>query len=249
MRRSASTVSSPRASAKVIHTRLRWHRTWCWSPAGFSWPAGRCLHFAPARYGLGGVLDGEFSGDGKLTTDLGYSESASSIAVQPDGRIVVGGDAYYTDGNLYSENYGAVARYLVSDGPPDADADGVLDSGYSPPSGLRPGTERWLPPFPAIHLAVLVPERPIPRVRRRGGRTLGLHGGIPREDLPTQARRPNGEGGRRDRLLRPPLRRELLDSDSAHSWPLSREVEARATNPDVGWCSGARSAVLRLPRK
>ena len=91
--------------------------------------AGRARgDFALARYGLGGALDPGFSGDGRLTTDLGYGEGASSIAVQPDGRIVVGGDAYYTDGNLYSENYGALARYLVANGPADADADGVVDA-------------------------------------------------------------------------------------------------------------------------
>ena len=84
--------------------------------------------FALARYELDGDLDPGFSGDGMLTTDMGHEYArASSIAVQPDGRIVVGGSgySYILD---YTASYGVLARYLSSNGPADADADGVLDS-------------------------------------------------------------------------------------------------------------------------
>ena len=83
--------------------------------------------FALARYELDGDLDPGFSGDGILTTDMGHEYAgASSIAVQPDGRIVVGGSAYSYILD-YTASYGVLARYLSS-GPADADADGVLDS-------------------------------------------------------------------------------------------------------------------------
>jgi uncharacterized delta-60 repeat protein len=39
-----------------------------------------------------GDLDLTFSADGKVTTDLGASETASAVVVQPDGKIVIAGD-------------------------------------------------------------------------------------------------------------------------------------------------------------
>jgi uncharacterized delta-60 repeat protein len=47
--------------------------------------------FAVARYNIDGTLDKAFSEDGKLTTDLGVEESAYSVAIQSDGKIVVAG--------------------------------------------------------------------------------------------------------------------------------------------------------------
>jgi uncharacterized delta-60 repeat protein len=50
--------------------------------------------FALARYNTDGSLDTSFSGDGKLTTDVTHrSDIAYGLAVQPDGKIVVGGSA------------------------------------------------------------------------------------------------------------------------------------------------------------
>lgn len=69
--------------------------------------------FAVARYLGDGSLDPSFGSGGKATTDLGAgTELAGGVAVQPDGRIVVGG----TSGSDF-----AVARY---------NADGSLDSGF-----------------------------------------------------------------------------------------------------------------------
>ena len=58
--------------------------------------------FAIARYRPNGVLDATFGGDGKVgnTVELGW---AGAVAIQPDGRIVVGGDR-----DIFSS---VVARY------------------------------------------------------------------------------------------------------------------------------------------
>ena len=68
-------------------------------------------NFAVMRYNTDGSLDTTFNGDGVVTTDLsGIAAQAHSIAVQPDGKIVVAGLAgnstvvvrYNTDGSLDS---------------------------------------------------------------------------------------------------------------------------------------------------
>lgn len=64
--------------------------------------------FIVARYGVNGSLDRSFgSGNGWLRTRLGRSlDTATSVAMQPDNRILVGG--YSLDGNYRA----LVARYL-----------------------------------------------------------------------------------------------------------------------------------------
>ncbi|MOA50795.1 hypothetical protein D3C78_1738630 [compost metagenome] len=61
------------------------------------------------RYLPGGHLDSEFgNGSGWLRTRLGRSlDTATSVAVQDDGNVLVGG--YSLDGNYRA----IVARYLV----------------------------------------------------------------------------------------------------------------------------------------
>jgi uncharacterized delta-60 repeat protein len=50
--------------------------------------------FAVARFGTNGVLDASFGTGGKLTIDFfGSFDGAESVAVQSDGKIVVGGFA------------------------------------------------------------------------------------------------------------------------------------------------------------
>jgi len=52
--------------------------------------------FAIARYNPDGTLDLDFSGDGKTTVDFGFTaddEQATGVAIQDDGKIVVGGFA------------------------------------------------------------------------------------------------------------------------------------------------------------
>ncbi len=69
--------------------------------------------FAAVRYNSNGSLDTSFDGDGKVTTDfLGTTDQARAVAIQTDGKILVGGNAangtfnniaivrYNTDGSL-----------------------------------------------------------------------------------------------------------------------------------------------------
>jgi uncharacterized delta-60 repeat protein len=88
--------------------------------------------FGLARYHLDGRLDAGFSGDGKLRTEFSpfYREdAATSIALQGDGRVIVAGSSIFGGGHdTEPDGEGAIARYLLSQGAADADADGVEDS-------------------------------------------------------------------------------------------------------------------------
>lgn len=75
--------------------------------------------FAVVRYNSDGSLDATFDGDGKVVTSIGsYSEVATSVAIQPNGKIVVAG---YTAVGSYADF--AVLRYNA-DGSLDATFDG-----------------------------------------------------------------------------------------------------------------------------
>ncbi len=85
--------------------------------AGRTWN-GTNSDFALVRYNNDGNLDYTFDSDGKQTTDFGFSEDyANSIALQPDGKIVVAG--HNGDFTMYKI---AIARY---------NADGKLDPTFS----------------------------------------------------------------------------------------------------------------------
>lgn len=92
--------------------------------------------FALARYNTDGTLDNTFGTDGKVTTDFGsYYDAGNSVAIQPDGRIVVVGfmlngpdrdfalARYNTDGTLDS-NFGLGGKVTTALGTSD-------DYGYS----------------------------------------------------------------------------------------------------------------------
>jgi uncharacterized delta-60 repeat protein len=82
--------------------------------------------FCAARFRPDGTLDVRFSGDGKVTTDLGGSfDPASDVAIQQDGRIVVVGQAGGTA--TKSPDFGIV-RYLPG---------GVLDRSFSGDGKVR----------------------------------------------------------------------------------------------------------------
>ena len=84
------------------------------------------LEFAVARYNTDGGLDAGFDGDGRVTTSFTpVVDSAVDAAVQPDGRIVVGGYAGYSfslPSSPQRPDY-ALARYNA-DGSLDASFDG-----------------------------------------------------------------------------------------------------------------------------
>lgn len=88
--------------------------------------------FALARYTNLGKLDTAFGVGGKVITDFGYSNDdyATSVGVQADGKIVVGGAVQQYGGTSYDF---ALARYQ---------ADGTLDPTFS-------GTWDWQSPRPS----------------------------------------------------------------------------------------------------
>jgi uncharacterized delta-60 repeat protein len=66
--------------------------------AGATWN-GVDNDFAIARYNTDGTLDKTFGDGGKQITDLGKTDEALSIALQPDGKIVLGGNSYNNSSN------------------------------------------------------------------------------------------------------------------------------------------------------
>ncbi|MFC9298645.1 calcium-binding protein [Streptomyces sp. NPDC057010] len=90
--------------------------------------------FAVARLTSAGVLDGTFSGDGKVTTDVGYDffddfEEAHAVSIQPDGKLVVAGVTNDSTAR-------AVVRYEVTGTtppppPPTADVSVTKDGATS----------------------------------------------------------------------------------------------------------------------
>jgi uncharacterized delta-60 repeat protein len=85
--------------------------------AGFSFN-GSNDDFALVRYNSNGSLDTDFGVGGKVTTGIGSSdEESSSLALQPDGKIVVGGSSY----NSSTDYDFALIRY---------NSNGSLDTGF-----------------------------------------------------------------------------------------------------------------------
>ena len=76
------------------------------------------IDFALARFDTSGFLDSSFAGNGMTTTDLGVGDFGTGLAIQNDGKLVVGGTV--ATAFTGSSDIG-VARYLP---------DGSLDSGF-----------------------------------------------------------------------------------------------------------------------
>jgi len=75
---------------------------------------------ALVRYDMGGALDPSFDGDGIVITDLSGDDAAFAVAIQADGKIVVGG---FTDDGVSA----ALLRY---------DTDGTLDTTFGDGDGV-----------------------------------------------------------------------------------------------------------------
>lgn len=91
--------------------------------------------FGVVRFNPNGSLDATFGTDGKTISDFGIGERASSVAITPDGKIVVGGDGY-SGGFMFM-----VARYHATATTPtafDYDGDGKADI-----SVFRPSPGDW----------------------------------------------------------------------------------------------------------
>lgn len=67
--------------------------------------------FALARFGVNGALDTSFSGDGKVMTAFGARSWAADVALQRDGKLVVGGLTATTSSPTSATTF-AVARYI-----------------------------------------------------------------------------------------------------------------------------------------
>jgi uncharacterized delta-60 repeat protein len=97
--------------------------------------AGRTgQNYAIARYNVDGSLDRTFDRDGEVTTDFfGFDDWGNSVAIQPDGKIVVAG---WASPHFSSPNFG-LARYN-SDGSLDNSfgANGKLITDFSGQSAL-----------------------------------------------------------------------------------------------------------------
>jgi uncharacterized delta-60 repeat protein len=83
--------------------------------------------FAVARYNTDGSPDTSFSGDGRLTTDLGGGDDGSAVAIQADGKLVVAGRS--------GDDF-ALARYRV---------DGTLDTSFSGDGTVTTDLGGWDP--------------------------------------------------------------------------------------------------------
>lgn len=91
--------------------------------AGATYTGADAYDFAVLRYNADGTLDPSFGNGGVVTTDFGGGvdsyDAATSIAVQPDGKIIVAGGVFQPSGGT-GEDFG-MARY---------NSDGTLDSSF-----------------------------------------------------------------------------------------------------------------------
>lgn len=84
--------------------------------------SGTATKFSVARFNTNGSLDKGFSKDGQQITDFGSYGHATSLAIQPDGKIVVVGYILATDDEGESYYDFALVRY---------NSDGSLDKSFS----------------------------------------------------------------------------------------------------------------------
>jgi uncharacterized delta-60 repeat protein len=88
--------------------------------AGSAFSSSKLNDFALARYDTEGSLDLSFGSGGKVVTDFfGFTDRATALAVQPDGRIVAAGAANNLNGAGFDF---ALSRY---------NSDGSLDSSFA----------------------------------------------------------------------------------------------------------------------
>ncbi len=93
--------------------------------AGSAWRNGQ-IDIQVIRYLPDGRRDTSFGTGGRVLSDMGRHEGANAVAVQPDGKIVVGGNRS-ADFSNPRDGQGLVARY---------NADGTLDTTF--------GTGGWV---------------------------------------------------------------------------------------------------------
>lgn len=103
-------------------------------------------NFGTIRYNSDGSLDLSFGNNGKVITDLGGYESANSVAIQTDGKIIIVGGSYgftiiryHVDGSLDNSLFGGNGIVTKPDGSARAVAiqtDGkIVAAGIGPYNG------------------------------------------------------------------------------------------------------------------
>jgi uncharacterized delta-60 repeat protein len=105
--------------------------------AGTTTGNGTSNDFAVARYLPNGDLDTNFDGDGKVVTALGTdSDTAYALAIQADGKILVGGDSNRGSGTGQTGIDFAIVRYTTT-GLPDTsfDGDGIVTTSIASNGG------------------------------------------------------------------------------------------------------------------
>ena len=126
---------------------------------------------AVVRYNSDGSLDTTFDTDGKLTTAIGSSiDTASGVAVQSDGKIVVAGFAQFADG------YTALVRYNTN---------GSLDTTFGATSTLNGAptyVENGAPVVLDADVQVTDPELGAAGNYSGATLTLSRHGGANSQD-------------------------------------------------------------------
>ena len=126
---------------------------------------------AVVRYNSDGSLDTTFDTDGKLTTAIGSSiDTASGVAVQSDGKIVVAGFAQFADG------YTALVRY---------NSNGSLDTTFGATSTLNGAptyVENGAPVVLDADVQVTDPELGAAGNYSGATLTLSRHGGANSQD-------------------------------------------------------------------
>jgi uncharacterized delta-60 repeat protein len=133
-------------------------------------------NFALARYNANGSLDTSFDADGKVLTDFGAHDTASSVALQTDGKIVALGLSsagnngfnfalarYNSNGSLNAPTFGGDGKVLTDFGGDDFGGDVAIQADgkivASGRSGLAANTgdfalARYIPTGPASRVSI-----------------------------------------------------------------------------------------------
>lgn len=95
--------------------------------AGYTTGTSGARNAALVRYTTAGRLDTTFGGTGKVVTDLGGSDEGRTVAIQPDGKLVLAGKAYagsttgydfvlarYTAAGALDTSFGASGKVLTA---------------------------------------------------------------------------------------------------------------------------------------
>jgi uncharacterized delta-60 repeat protein len=109
--------------------------------------SSQAAYFALARYKSDGSLDRSFGSGGRVKTAFAGRQSAANawaVAVQPDGKILVGGDVAYLDESGKDQLAIALARYRP---------DGSLDPSFGVDGKVTTPTGAW-PSRPLTGLAL-----------------------------------------------------------------------------------------------